>query len=86
MDIRLGMKVRDVVTGFEGIVIARCEYLNGCLQYGVAPKQKKGETTMPDSIYIDFQRLEVVGDGVAPKDSRTGGTQRDAPRGGARSV
>ena len=39
--IELGQKVRCQVTGFEGIVIAKCEYLNGCIQFEVQPKSKK---------------------------------------------
>ncbi|MDR1347825.1 MAG: hypothetical protein LBJ63_05255 [Prevotellaceae bacterium] len=61
-EIKLGQKVRDMVTGFEGIAIARIEYLNGCIQYCVKPQSQKGE--MPESEYIDHQQLEVVGDGV----------------------
>ena len=30
MKIKLGIKVRDKVTGFEGIATARIKYLNGC--------------------------------------------------------
>jgi len=36
--IRLGNKVRDKVSGIEGIVTGRCEYLNGCVQYCVTTK------------------------------------------------
>lgn len=38
---RLGEKVRDGVTGFKGVITARVEYLNGCLQYCVEPKVGK---------------------------------------------
>lgn len=30
-----GKKVKDKITGFEGIVVAKCIYLTGCNQYGV---------------------------------------------------
>jgi hypothetical protein len=70
--IRLGQKLRDKVTGFEGIATARCEYLNGCVQYCVLPPvDEKGERR--DGIYIDQQQLEVVGDGVTVAQSFTGG-------------
>ena len=31
----LGDKVKDIVSGFTGIVAARTEYLNGCIRVGV---------------------------------------------------
>lgn len=77
--IELGTKVRDTVTGFEGTAVARCEYFNGCVQYGVLPKAKEAGA-MPDAVYIDWQRLEVVGKPKVPRrTSLTGGPQRDAP-------
>lgn len=80
MNIKLGQRVRDIVTGYVGIATARCEYLNGCVHYGVrAPcKDNKPE----DTHYIDWQQLEVVDDGVLGKIAAqpTGGPG-DHPRG-----
>jgi hypothetical protein len=79
--IKLGQKVRDMVTGFEGIAVARIEYLNGCIQYCVKPKSQNGE--MPEGQYIDHQQLEVVGNGVdiVPVGA-TGGIMPDMPKRG----
>lgn len=82
--VRLGQKVRDKITGFEGTAIARCEYLTGCVQFGVVPASADGK--MPDCAYIDEMRLEVlqapVGLGevveLEPR-AAAGGPQRDAP-------
>jgi hypothetical protein len=61
--IALGSKVRDIVTGHEGIATSRVEYLTGCTQYGVCPRiQADGK--LPESLYIDETRLEVLDDGV----------------------
>ena len=81
----LGTKARCMVTGFEGIITGRCEYLNGCTQFLVSPpvdedaKMRKGE-------WIDNQQLEVVDIGLADKipgpvaeNNGPGGPQRDAP-------
>lgn len=76
--IKLGNKVRDTVTGFSGIVTSRIEYLNGCIQFGVGGKVRK-DGGVPGTEYFDWQRLEMLGPGLAPKMSRTGGPQRDAP-------
>jgi len=59
-EIELGDKVRCKVTGFEGIATSRIEFLNGCVQYGVAPKIKEGENKMPEEVGIDSQSLEVI--------------------------
>ena len=62
-EIKLGQEVRDKVTGFEGIATARCEYINGCLQFGITPMSQDGK--YPDTNYLDYKRLEIIGDGVA---------------------
>ena len=75
--IKLGQKVRDAVTGFEGIATSKVEYINGCVQFGVQPASNDGK--FPDSVYIDHQRLQVVGEPIAMPSSDTGGVMRDAP-------
>jgi hypothetical protein len=54
--IKLGSKVRDKVTGFEGVVTAHHTYITGCDRYTVegAPSDRW------DSITFDVDRLEVV--------------------------
>jgi hypothetical protein len=52
-EIELGEKVKDSITGFTGTVVARSEYLKGCIQYQVIDKE-------PDKdIWIDEQQLKV---------------------------
>lgn len=84
--VKLGSLVRDQVTGLEGIATSRTEYLNGCVQYGVSPKAKE-DGTLPDAMGFDWQRVEVVGDGVAAsyeqnKESQTREAHGDRPRTG----
>lgn len=57
--IGLGDKVRDKITGFEGLALEKSEYLNGCVQFEVQPKIDK-EGKIPDSCHIDEQQLEVI--------------------------
>ena len=77
--IELGAKVRDKVTGFLGIATSRCEYLNGCVQYGVKTKVDK-EGKMVEIEYIDEQQLEVMpGRKPKVKAKPTGGLQSDRP-------
>lgn len=55
--IKLGEEVRDVITGFEGIVIARSEYLSGRIMIEVQPKGLDRYGEMQNSERIDEQRL-----------------------------
>jgi len=70
--IELGNKVRDKVSGLEGIAVSRLEHLNGCVQYSVTSKLKKGETEI-NTWNIDEPNLEVVSKGVKIKKKPTGG-------------
>lgn len=83
----LGDRLKCRITGFDGIVNARIEYFNGCLQYGVkGPVDKDGK--IPDAHFIDEAQLELVEAGaVVPpaaargkSAARTGGPQADRPR------
>jgi len=73
----LGKKVRDKVTGFVGVVIARTEWLNGCLRYNVqGPIDKDGK--IPESEYIDGDQLEVIEERQQPVSATAvGGPQRN---------
>lgn len=80
MIINLGDKVKDKITGFKGIAIARCDYLNGCQCYEVQPPCGK-DRKMPQPIWIDVQQLELTG--AKPKvysGRRTGGPQDRPPK------
>lgn len=55
--IELGAKVRDRVSGWEGIATARYEYINGCERYEVAATDKDGK---PEGFVFDVQQLELL--------------------------
>lgn len=57
--IKLGDKVRCKITGFIGIAVARTEFINGCVQYSVAPKISK-DSKFPEEYPVDEQSLEVL--------------------------
>lgn len=57
--IKLGDKVRDRISGYEGIATGKFEYINGCVRWGVQAKVDK-EGKMPDTMVIDEGQLEVV--------------------------
>ena len=76
--IKLGMKVRDRISGLVGIATSRTEFLNGCIQFVVQPKMKKGATEIP-SWNIDEKQLEAVDKPVRVKKTRDGGPMRKMP-------
>ena len=62
---KLGDKVGDMVTGFEGIVTGHAEYITGCDTYLVQPRCKAGEAgERPEPQWFDEMRLSVVAVGA----------------------
>ena len=57
--IKLGDKVRDDVTGFEGIVTSVHSYLHACRRIGVSPPVDK-EGKHVDGWTIDEPQLTVI--------------------------
>ena len=58
--VELGRKVKDSITGFEGIAVARCGYLNGCVSVQVRPQELTEGGKMPKTEWIDEQQLDEV--------------------------
>lgn len=57
--IKCGMKVKDKISGFEGIVTTICEHIAGCFRVGVmAGLDKDGK--LLDVEYFDEPMLEVI--------------------------
>lgn len=56
---QLGDKVKDEITGFEGIVTGACHYISGCDQYLLQPKVKEDGTKV-DGCWFDVDRLVVL--------------------------
>lgn len=86
--IKLGSKVKDVVSGFAGIVTGRAEYLTGCTQYLVSPAKVDKDGKIAESYWIDEGKLSVEAEptkaiaaiGTQPQVAN-GGPQHDAPKG-----
>lgn len=60
MKIALGDKVRDTITGCEGIAMSRTECLEGCVHYDVQP-QMMVDGRPVTSCEFNEHRLERVG-------------------------
>ncbi|HPR92276.1 MAG TPA: hypothetical protein PLR64_03430 [Candidatus Dojkabacteria bacterium] len=71
---QLGKTGKDKITGLEGIIIGRCEYLYGCTQYCLLPKATDNKA--PDGTWYDEGRIEIIDDGIKKeevKGKRDGG-------------
>lgn len=80
--IDLGKKAKDKITGFEGIITGRAQYLYGCDQYLVTPPAKDGAKI--EAYWFDEGRLEVTGQGVQAEEvqsDKPGGPNMDCPVG-----
>lgn len=75
--IKLGDKVQDIVTGLKGIVTAKAEYLNGCVQFFIEPKAKDNSPVKGD--YVDISQLKKIDDGVNIKQKNVGGRMPNQP-------
>lgn len=60
MAITLGSRVRDSLTGFEGIATSRTDYLYGCTHIGVTPEKLDKDGKVQASEFFDEQRIEVL--------------------------
>lgn len=64
--IKLGQKVRDTISGLEGVAVVKSEFLYGCVRFGVQP-QVVHEGKPADWVYVDEPQLEIVKNTPAPK-------------------
>ena len=59
----LGDKVKDRVTGAEGIVIGYSRWLTGCDTVGIAPRVSKGGSEA-QTVWVDVTRVKVLKKGA----------------------
>lgn len=71
MPVELGQKVRDRITGVEGIATARTEWLYGCTRILVQPQEVK-DGKPAEAMYVDEPQCEILGQDFVQdgKDSR----------------
>lgn len=65
----LGDRVQDRLTGFQGIVISRTAWINGCARLGVQPRGLH-EGKPLDSVVFDENQLELLEEKIYPSDQR----------------
>lgn len=77
MTIGLGDKVRDSISGFEGVVVAKHEYLNGCVRVSIQP-QALHEGKPVEDFAFDVEQIEVL-ETAAPRTTEPSGGPRKTP-------
>lgn len=82
--VELGNEVKDIMTGFSGIAVARTDWLFGCSRILIEPtKLNKGNPI--EAVWYDEQRVQVVKK-TRPKvvkqkiKATSGGPQKDPVR------
>lgn len=60
--IELGKKAKDKISGLEGTIICRAQYLTGCDRYGVQAPAKDGK--LEEIQWLDEDRFEVIDEPV----------------------
>jgi hypothetical protein len=80
MTVELGTRVKDKISGFEGIATGRTEYLYGCVRVLVEPERLEAGKPI-EGEWFDEQRLVDVPEADAPGGPRAAPRAReDAPK------
>ena len=86
MEVRLGQMGRDKITGYEGIVMAKSQYLTGCDMILLAPVTLDKEGKRKEGEWFDDVRVEPIGTSVlelrkptAAPVEKPGRDERNAP-------
>lgn len=56
----LGIRARDSITKFEGVIIVRSQHLTNCNQYAILPTELDKDGKRRDAEWFDEQRIEVI--------------------------
>lgn len=62
--IKIGNRIKDRVSGLQGIVTARCLYLTGCIQFLLSPDHLDSNGNRKDGIWFDEASIEYVDEGL----------------------
>ena len=82
MKIKLGQRVRDSITGYEGVAICRAEWLYGCVRITIQGDLDK-DGKMPEAVCIDEDQLIVIKSKEkhnGHKAAKTTGGSRETPK------
>jgi hypothetical protein len=78
-DIKLGDVAADTISGFEGVVVSKTEWLNGCVRLQLAPR-KLHEGKPIEGHVFDIEQLVLVTDNQKTKAAAGGGDRPNPTR------
>jgi len=73
-----GDEVKEIITGFKGVVAARFSYMNGCVRYQVVPRKLK-DNLPQDGQTFDQEQLTLVKAGAVKIVAKPTGGPRPTP-------
>ena len=77
--LKLGSEVKDKITQFSGVVVARDEWFNGCVRYGVQSKELHDGKPVAVQ-WLDEAQLTLTAEPMEIQSSkRRGGPMSDPP-------
>lgn len=81
MKFEFGVKAKDVITGYSGVVAGHTTYISGCARVLLVPPVN-ADGKLIDGEWFDEQRLVAVegGERIVLDNSKTPGADRDAPK------
>ena len=79
VNVNLGDKARDTVSGFSGVCVARTEWLNGCWRMTLQPQGLDKDGKPQEAQTFDDFQLEVTDPKHKPIGSKETGGPRDGP-------
>lgn len=74
--IELGDKVKDEVSGIEGVAVGITQFIHGCLRVTIAPQAKKGEKEPPEVFTADLPQCKLIKKSVVS----TSSNEEDVPK------
>lgn len=77
--LKLGQVAKDKITGFQGVIIGRCEYLTGCTQVLIVPQKLGADGKRQDGEWFDEQRVTPTGKTITLDNGTTPGSDERAP-------
>ena len=78
--INLGDTVRDTITKFTGVAIAKYAYLNGCIRFEIQPAKLDKDGKPIESRIYDVQQLKLIKSAKPAASRDTGGPYPTPPR------
>ena len=78
--INLGDKVKDSVTGFTGIAVARTEWLHGCMRILVQPDTLQKDGAVQEAVNFDEPQLLLIKAGKVAREPKPRPTARGGPK------